>query len=396
MASDRSHLDDFAWMRENLPEDTLILNAPGDWGLVLPFTGRPITFANCQVFRSVAEHYWAFWALHDVGSYDEKKLERLRALGVGYVYAGFFESFSVATPRGPTLDEKALELNPGLERVYESRTAQIYRVRETLAANFPDVELSLDEDSPADFEGFLPVEHRDGRAIRWTTGRGTIDLPEGNLPAGAGCYLVLGMRRPRHFPVDVTWDGRPLRAVVVGVYAMLEPRHVLEIRSRTFVPAELDPKSTDTRSLGVELRGLSLECGEAEGAGAPARTVVVPLDGSDDAWFRGFHALERDHDSIWRWTKELSRVYLRDTVLPKGKHCVVNLALGTRLQGSTIVSWNGMQLVERTPGTFALSELGGRHRLVLSSKTQRFPDDPRVLGVGLWRVGFDCPEPAEP
>jgi hypothetical protein len=63
MASDRSHLDDFAWIREHVPPSALILNAPGDWGLVLPFTGRPLTFANCQVPRSVPQHFEAFWAL---------------------------------------------------------------------------------------------------------------------------------------------------------------------------------------------------------------------------------------------------------------------------------------------------------------------------------------------
>ncbi len=395
MASDQSHLDDFAWIRANLPEDALILNAPGDWGLVLPFTGRPLTFANCQVTRSVAEHFWAFWALHDVGSYDGKAHERIRALGVRYVYAGHFREFGVPTHRGPTLDSKGLALNPGLERLYESRTAQIYHLREQLAPNFLEVDLSLNENSPADFQGFYPVEQQDGRAVRWTTGRSTIRFPDGILPASPDCSLVLGMRRPQHFSVDVSWDGRPLRALVEGVYAIPPKVHVLEIRSRTFTPSAVDDPSQDDRRLGVQLTGLSLECRDAEGADVPARTVLIPLAGSADARFHRFHALERRDGSTWRWTKERSVVYLTDQVLPKGKHCVVNLAVGSRSYGSAMVSWNGLELTEQTPGTFPLNESRGMHRLVLSSKLHQRPGDPRTLGIGLWRLGFHCPAPTQ-
>ena len=394
MPSDRSHLVDFAWIREHVPADALILNAPGDWGLVLPFTGRPLTFANCQVESIVPAHFEAFWALHDVGGYDQGAHQRLRALGVRYVYAGFFPDFAVATARGATFDTRELDLNPGLERVYQSRTAQIYRVRDELKAGFPQVQLGLGADGPAGFEGFAPVEQSDGRSVRWTTAESTIQVPAALLPECESCALVLGMWRPQHFPVEITWDGQPLRAVVEGVYPIPTRVDVLEIRARTFVPKEVDEKSDDGRALGVELRGLSIECAQTEDAGSPARTAVIPLGGSEDAMFLDFHPVERSPDSSWRWTKERSLIQLRDRGLPKGKHCVVNLALGGGSREAAVVRWNGTRLTERTPGTFPLGGPADNHRLTLSSRTQPRPGAPQPVGVGLWRVGFQCLDPA--
>ncbi|MBW2453094.1 MAG: hypothetical protein JRI68_01210 [Deltaproteobacteria bacterium] len=390
MASDRSYLEDFAWMDAHLPTDGLVLNAPGDWGLVLPFTGRQLAFANCQVRRSVAEHFWAFLAVQNVGSYDDVAHRRLRALGVGYVYAGYFRRFAVATRGGPLLDSEALDRNPGLERVYQSRTAQVYRVREQLAVEYPQTHVSLGQDSPARFEGFHPVEGPASRPIRWTRGKATVHVPFSLLPADEDCSLVLGLRRPRDFPVAVRWNGQRLRSVVEGIYAIPMQVHALEIRSPTFVPRELDDRLKDGRSLGVKLRGVSLECAQSAGGDGPARTVVVPLQGSEDAWFQDFHRVERDDGTAWRWTQARSVIYLREQLLPPSGPCVVNLALAERSPRPTTVSWNGRSLAEQSPGAYRREAPPGVAQLELSSKTHQLADGRRVGGVGLWRLGFHC------
>lgn len=395
MASDPSYLADFSWIREQVAADALILNAPGDWGLVLPFTGRLLTFANCQVQRSVPAHFEAFWTLHDVGNFDEEAHRRLRALGVRYVYAGFYPEFAVGTRRGLTLEPRALGLNPGLERVYESRTAQIFRVREALDPGFPRIVLPLDESSPARFEGFAGFERRDGRFVRWTGARSLMRIPSQTLPEDEGCALVLGMRRPRQFPVEVAWDGQPLEAAAEGVYPLPPRADVLEIRSRTFVPNQLDPSADDARVLGVALRGLSVECAADDQEGATSQTGVIPLGGSPDASFIDFHPVERSAEATWRWTTGRSLVRLRQRALPQGPRCVLHVALGGGPRASVIVSWNGERLLSSGRGSFPLGDSAQYHRLQLSSRTQPQAGLAEPVGVGLWRVGLHCaPRPA--
>ena len=68
--------------------------------------------------------------------------------------------------------------------------------------------------------------------------------------------------------------------------------------SGTAVPAEI-AASTDRRSLGVCVRALTID----DGFGAP---VVVTMD--DPQLCVGFHAVERDGDSAWRWTAGRARL----------------------------------------------------------------------------------------
>jgi hypothetical protein len=154
--------------------------------------------------------------------------------------------------------------------------------------------------------------------------------------------------------------------------------------------------SDDGRTLGVQLWGMSVECTPTDEPGAPARTTAIPLGGSPDAWFVGFHPVERSSDASWRWTKERSKVELRERALPKGEQCLVNLALGGPSRRSVAVSWNGSPLTERTKGTFPIVRSRDHHRVTLSSRTRPRPGVAQPVGVGLWRVGFQCGGPIEP
>lgn len=267
MASDPSHVADFAWLGANVPKGTIILNAPGDWGLVLPFTGHWLAFTNCLGRTSPRALDWAFWRLHNLGGYDRWMHERVRETGIRFVYAGIFRPFGVNTVRGPTFDTAALARSPALDLVYSSRTARIYRLRETpeLASVW---ELSLGQRSPVSFDGFPWFTAEYGQPIRWTSGHGVVQIPSEHVPTEAGCQLLLGLRRPPDFPTTVRYDGRVIYPLFRGVYRLPPPSkaagdaaevHTLELESPTY-----RTQRPPHRRVGLGLYRLAFQCPERD------------------------------------------------------------------------------------------------------------------------------------
>jgi hypothetical protein len=78
----------------------------------------------------------------------------------------------------------------------------------------------------------------------------------------------------------------------------------IELRSRSFSPAQINPSIDDTRSLGICVSRLQLD------------GIDVPLD-SAAAFALGWYDLERDADGhTWRWSHDCAR-------LPAGSRLVV-------------------------------------------------------------------------
>jgi len=103
-------------------------------------------------------------------------------------------------------------------------------------------------------------------------------------------------------------DGQRIDAVSLNArrLALLLPQggSSIELRSRSFVPAEVEPECQDRRTLGIRVFNLQID-GEAVGL--------------DDAavWPAGSHPLERGaNGQCWRWTRER-------LALPPGTRLVV-------------------------------------------------------------------------
>jgi len=78
----------------------------------------------------------------------------------------------------------------------------------------------------------------------------------------------------------------------------------IELNSRSFVPAEVEPECQDRRRLGIRVFNLQID-GEAVGLDDPA------------VWPVGSHPLERGANGhAWRWTRER-------LALPAGTRLVV-------------------------------------------------------------------------
>ena len=124
--------------------------------------------------------------------------------------------------------------------------------------------------------GFYAPEEVFGVTYRWTDGDARVDLP--SLGSGAPLHLHLGLHefRPPPLspqPVTILLNGRELARFTPGVDlagydfdlppAALDLRGdvILDLHSDTFVPAEMLPGSTDTRSLGLFVDQVRLEYG---------------------------------------------------------------------------------------------------------------------------------------
>jgi len=103
-------------------------------------------------------------------------------------------------------------------------------------------------------------------------------------------------------------DGQRIDALPLSarrVVLMLPPGGThIELRSRSFVPAQVAPGCADRRTLGIRVLGLQID-GEAVGLDDPA------------VWPVGSHPLERGaNGQCWRWTRER-------LALPAGTRLVV-------------------------------------------------------------------------
>jgi hypothetical protein len=132
--------------------------------------------------------------------------------------------------------------------------------------------------------------------------------------------------------VHAVVDGQRIDALSLSarrLALMLPPGgSSIELRSRSFVPAEVQTECTDRRTLGIRVFGLQID-GEAVGLDDPA------------VWPVGSHPLERGaNGQSWRWTRERlalpagTRLVVIDTC-PESQVYLMQPADGTvtRLQG---------------------------------------------------------------
>ncbi len=185
--ADARVLADFAWIREHVPADAVLFNAPADWGLPLPFTGRRTVFWSGGYAIDPSINWNQLLSMLRAGEpHASQAASELDRLGIRYVYAAYLDPVLEAEGRLP-LHGAMLEGAVGLEPLYASATATVWRVRET-----PDGWLGIRNSDRISYHGFTDVEGDPGREWRWTADSGRVRI----RPAGGGggpCFLrVLG------------------------------------------------------------------------------------------------------------------------------------------------------------------------------------------------------------
>jgi len=115
---------------------------------------------------------------------------------------------------------------------------------------------------------------------------------------------LLGYRLSDDPDLHVMADGKRIVPVRSGARFefQLPEATVLELRSRSFVPAQINPTNGDARALGVAVTKLELDA------------IPVPL--ASDSGFKGWHRLEQDASLQWRWSNGTAQ-------LPAGTRNVV-------------------------------------------------------------------------
>jgi hypothetical protein len=119
---------------------------------------------------------------------------------------------------------------------------------------------------------------------------------------------VLGYARTQDPDVHLMVDGQRIEAVALGpmrvAFLLPEAAVSIELRSRSFSPAQIDPASADKRSLGICISRLQLD------------GIDTPLE-NETVFAQGWHDLERDAAGrTWRWSRDR-------TPLPEGTRLVV-------------------------------------------------------------------------
>ncbi|MDQ3169151.1 MAG: hypothetical protein M3Q55_03295 [Acidobacteriota bacterium] len=132
--TDKRLLVDFAWMRENIPRGEVVFNAPADWGLSLPFTGhRTVYWAGGPAVEPSVPWNSMLRLLRRAEPHTSLGAAEIRRHGIHYIYAGRLDTALERGNREP-LDGATLRAAAGLELLYESPTALIFRIRDSALA----------------------------------------------------------------------------------------------------------------------------------------------------------------------------------------------------------------------------------------------------------------------
>jgi hypothetical protein len=106
---------------------------------------------------------------------------------------------------------------------------------------------------------------------------------------------LLGYRRTQESDVHILADGQRIDAMPLTAtrlaFVLPAACSAIELHSRAFVPAHINPASADRRSVGICLSRLQLDGTDA------------PLE-RDAVFAQGWHAMERDAQGrSWRWSQ---------------------------------------------------------------------------------------------
>ena len=251
--TDRRVLSDFAWVRANVPAGSVLFNAPADWGLPLPFTGLRTVFWSGGYAIDPSVNWNQMLAMLRAGEpHASQAAAEIDRLGIRYVYAARLDPALEVGGRLP-LSGEALEGIAGLERLYQSPTATIFRVRDE-----PTEWFGVRDSDRITFENFDRVQGTPGREWRWTDVGGTLRI----RPAATAGSCHVRLFGP---PIDtyiVVVDGRAVPPTPRGF--------PIPEGSLTGEPVDLEVRTVDTPSsglapdqpqpIGVRLTDVALRC----------------------------------------------------------------------------------------------------------------------------------------
>jgi hypothetical protein len=253
--TDRRILADYRWIDTNVPAGAVLFNAPADWGLPLPFTGRRTTFwSGGHAMDPVTPWYELLEWLRRGDPLASQAAAELRALGIHYVYAAALGP--VLEGDRQALSAQTLKNTSRLQLRYESPTAAVFEI--------PDegsMLLGVDDSDRVQYLGFHAVERRFGRSWRWTVGDGRVRIKTGALPSG-DCAIRIHGSDPGHYFFRVDGTEFPFTAEGYHVPASHRAADVLELLIR--VPDALRRAQGDgaaARTVGVRVTNVELRCG---------------------------------------------------------------------------------------------------------------------------------------
>jgi Family of unknown function (DUF6541) len=227
--TDHRVLRDFDWVSHNVPAGETIFNAPADYGLGMPFTGRRFLFWPGG-FTVAGEIDWRL-VLRAFNRPEQNfpiGLGFLQNVGIHYVFAARY-----ADDRAP-LYRESLDENPALARVYRSETASVYRIRRFWVHYF-----GIERSREMELDGFYPLEEKknpDWRDVtteyRWTNGLGRVTVRRPENPGDACRFVVSGPGiAPYRVFLNGTELGRTRFGFVMPSELLRDTTLVFEIRS---------------------------------------------------------------------------------------------------------------------------------------------------------------------
>jgi len=185
--SDNRVLADFAWIDGHIDKREVLFNAPADWGLPLPFTGRRTVFWSGGYALDLSVNWNELLRMLNAGDpHTSQAARELERLGVHYVYAASLDPALRAGGR-QALDGDRLQKAAGLDNLFSSSSARVFRIRDE-----PNTWFGVRDTERIRYYGFTTVEGDPGREWRWTAERGRVRIWPGVQPQGRCFIRILG------------------------------------------------------------------------------------------------------------------------------------------------------------------------------------------------------------
>jgi hypothetical protein len=253
--TDRRILADYRWIAANIPAGQVLFNAPADWGLPLPFTGRRTTFwSGGHAMDPVTPWYGLLEWLQRGDPLGSQAAAELRGLGIHYVYAASL---------GPTLEGSrqalraaTLERTARLRPLYASPTAHVFQI--------PDdggVLYGVSDSDRVQYDGFHRPEQQFGRQWRWTAGDGRVRLSTSLLPEG-DCAVRVHGPDPAHYFLRVDDVEFAFTARGYEIPARHRMAGTIELLIRVPEPLRrVQGEGAAARPIGVRVTNVEVRCG---------------------------------------------------------------------------------------------------------------------------------------
>jgi len=252
--ADERALADFDWLRTHAAPESLVFNAPADWGLPLPFTGRRMVFWSGGYAVDPTVNWNELLSMLRAGDpHASQAAAELARLGIEHVYAARLDSRMEAGNRLP-LRADVLTPSDGLDQVYESETATIFAVRDR-----PTEWLGVRDSERISYHNFTPVQGEDGREWRWTAETGRIRVHPSGL-AGRDCQLrILG---PLVDTYEIAVDGETLQRSARGLELPdgLLAREFVDLRLRWIEGRSAGQPADAPPPVGVRITDIGVHC----------------------------------------------------------------------------------------------------------------------------------------